>query len=173
MKMRASMERGEARMWLANNPLHKEAHSYFFKALVRIERLKGEDDIGACDSCERSARYKCSGCNLALYCCKEHQERDWTEHKSKCKIIRREIARDFISPDPNEFAGKCSFKTAAKPFCVLLIMQNAPHSVFMSKADMMDYASFLVAIQSVIPSCREMEDHGWQQWQTVRGAWRN
>ncbi|CAH0475903.1 unnamed protein product [Peronospora belbahrii] len=31
-------------------------------------------------------------CKTAFYCCKEHQEEDWINHKTSCKAIRKEMA---------------------------------------------------------------------------------
>ncbi len=34
---------------------------------------------------------KCSACDVARYCSKEHQTRDWKAHKPLCKWLREEL----------------------------------------------------------------------------------
>lgn len=185
--LRSRLEQAEAWIWKkiliqdVTAP-SKEVHSYLFNGLSRIELLPvHENDSGICDACGEPASFKCSGCFVGLYCCKEHQAEDWKKnHKNRCRAIREALSIteqpwEFDgtppSPDPAEFAGMCYAKSAEKPYCVLVMLDNAPHSVFMSKEDMIDYDRFICAIQSVVPKFRKVEDLGWQHWQTVREAW--
>lgn len=47
---------------------------------------KSESGEGAATSLLRCA------CEAAYYCCKEHQVEDWSNHKSSCKTIRKEMS---------------------------------------------------------------------------------
>jgi len=38
-----------------------------------------------CKVCKMDAHFKCGQCKLVDYCCKEHQQQDWKEHKQYCK----------------------------------------------------------------------------------------
>ncbi|GAB9472041.1 Sperm-associated antigen 6 [Globisporangium polare] len=45
-------------------------------------------------------------CEAAYYCCKEHQVEDWSNHKSSCKTIRKEMSAGAGSNVAAEAAGQ-------------------------------------------------------------------
>jgi hypothetical protein len=53
-----------------------------------------ECSLGACAACEvHVAQFKkCTACQQAWYCCKEHQVADWPSHKAACKAARKAAA---------------------------------------------------------------------------------
>jgi hypothetical protein len=41
----------------------------------------------ACDNPDAPKLLRCAGCKIAMYCCKDHQAKDWAwEHKGECQI---------------------------------------------------------------------------------------
>lgn len=35
----------------------------------------------------KKAKFRCSGCNFIVYCCKKHQQLDYSNHKDVCKML--------------------------------------------------------------------------------------
>uniref|UniRef100_A0A8D9BF04 Protein msta, isoform A n=1 Tax=Cacopsylla melanoneura TaxID=428564 RepID=A0A8D9BF04_9HEMI len=42
----------------------------------------------ACGFCGEPSSQKCSGCQLVYYCCREHQKKHWSKHKSHCRPMK-------------------------------------------------------------------------------------
>lgn len=83
---------------------------------VRYQRSQvGERQIllsAPCEWCneETQTNMRCSGCALVHYCCREHQAKDWKNHKAFCKRYRK----------PEETVLPCLFQTIV-PLETLLI----------------------------------------------------
>ena len=43
-----------------------------------------------CAVCSQEAPHRCSGCQAVYYCSKEHQRKDWKQHKATCRAFRVE-----------------------------------------------------------------------------------
>lgn len=52
----------------------------------------------ACPNPQSESLMRCTGCGIAKYCCKEHQQADWKwEHKGECRLpafLQQEYAKD-------------------------------------------------------------------------------
>jgi len=81
------------------------------------------DPITACGVCNKTGKNsRCSRCRLQYYCCKDHQQADYDNHKLICKSIfddRKDLARTFAYlhrhvPD-SEFGGD-PFEVMENPF---------------------------------------------------------
>ena len=55
-----------------------------------------------CKLCEQAADLKCSACDVARYCSKEHQTRDWKAHKPLCKWLRDELFKRPLTQTTSE-----------------------------------------------------------------------
>lgn len=53
---------------------------------------------GECEICRQPCRSHCAGCKRVFYCCKQHQQQDWSTHKFTC--------RSFSTP--SQFAAASS-----------------------------------------------------------------
>lgn len=52
-----------------------------------------------CSETSKDALKKCAGCNMVMYCCKEHQKADWKAHKEECKLFTRLNLRSTFYTD--------------------------------------------------------------------------
>jgi tetratricopeptide (TPR) repeat protein len=44
-----------------------------------------------CETPDRKATNRCSGCNTAQYCCRECQKADWPRHRPECKALQEKV----------------------------------------------------------------------------------
>ena len=51
---------------------------------------------------------------------------------------------------------------------VLLLLPEGIVTIYMNKAQMMLYESYIAAIREVLPAFDEIDDCGWQHWTTIR-----
>lgn len=53
---------------------------------------------------------QCGGCHLIGYCSREHQRRDWSQHREICRAVRRLLAKSDGNSQParylHEFIGQ-------------------------------------------------------------------
>lgn len=57
-----------------------------------IEEL-GDDDVGICPICQKTAETKCTACKKVFYCSKECQKKHWKTHKFDCKSLPYRICQ--------------------------------------------------------------------------------
>jgi threonine dehydratase len=53
--------------------------------------VEGLIDGFKCKKCQKQAFKRCSKCKSVWYCCKECQVGDWSDHKTACNKIAKEI----------------------------------------------------------------------------------
>lgn len=46
-------------------------------------------DTSTCWYCSMPSTNECENCSIATYCCKEHQENHWSEHKMICRSFQQ------------------------------------------------------------------------------------
>ena len=51
-----------------------------------IEEL-GDEDVGICPVCSKTAENKCTACKEIFYCNRECQKKHWKTHKFECKSL--------------------------------------------------------------------------------------
>lgn len=45
--------------------------------------------IEKCSVCKKEAHKKCGNCKMTWYCSKECQQKDWKEHKNRCRVYEK------------------------------------------------------------------------------------
>ena len=59
-----------------------------------------------CELCGEKADHRCSRCETAYYCCKNHQRKDWPRHKKICrkasKFPSNVVGLDIPPPNPKD-----------------------------------------------------------------------
>lgn len=54
-----------------------------------------EEQMLLCYTCqEKKGTHRCKACQVARYCCEQHQKDDWRRHKSECFRLPDDIAQD-------------------------------------------------------------------------------
>lgn len=64
-----------------------------FVTLLCQEELNGEmtvEEQHQCSVCDKEATQRCSGCQSVYYCSRDHQRKDWKNHRSACRSYRIE-----------------------------------------------------------------------------------
>ena len=64
-----------------------------------------EVDTGECLLCDKIASLKCTGCNWAFYCNRDHQRKDWKNHKPYCSATK-EFNNTFLVSALNHSASE-------------------------------------------------------------------
>ena len=78
--------------WFA--PLSPEEKYFASTSESGMDDLISRMDSGLCVTCSVAEKddgtplARCTGCNVARYCCKEHQKIDWPKHKALCKHVK-------------------------------------------------------------------------------------
>lgn len=62
------------------------SEAYNVELMAEIEEHQKNPEISTrhCGSCNKEAEKKCSRCEVAFYCSRDCQIKDWENHKEKC-----------------------------------------------------------------------------------------